>query len=198
VGAHLTFTLVGRDDVTELLSEISPFDGVEASHRDAAIAWVGSGVGIYRVRKPDVPPKHLVSYILLLDVAAESVLLVDHRNAGRWLPAGGHVEPGEDPFVTAERELAEELCVSAELAVGLSSNPLFVTETMTVGHDSGHVDVSLWFVFVGSASDHFAFDERELNAVRWWTFAEVLNARAESLDPHLQRFMAKLRGELKK
>ncbi|MFE5112552.1 hypothetical protein [Streptomyces sp. NPDC056663] len=28
------------------------------------------------------------------------MLLVAHRKAGLWLPAGGHVEPGEDPWRT--------------------------------------------------------------------------------------------------
>jgi 8-oxo-dGTP diphosphatase len=35
------------------------------------------------------------------------ILLVDHVNAGLWLPPGGHVEPDEDPEVTARREARE-------------------------------------------------------------------------------------------
>lgn len=190
---------MGRDDVARLISGIVPFDAVEAAHRDSALAWVRSCLGIYRVHKPDVPPKHLVSYIALVDVPAESVLLVDHRNAQRWLPAGGHVEPDEDPFVTARRELAEELGVSATLVAGLSSNPLFITETTTVGHDSGHVDVSLWYVFVSRIdAAGVEFDARELRAVRWWTFDEVCAAPIGTLDPHLPRFIGKLRRDLKK
>jgi hypothetical protein len=51
---------------------------------------------IYRLRKPEVPRQHLVAYFALVDVEAETLLLVDHINARLWLPTGGHVEPGEE------------------------------------------------------------------------------------------------------
>ena len=60
-------------------------------------------------QKPDVPPKHLVSYFALVDEARGKMLLVDHKLAGLWLPSGGHVEPDEDPRATVVREIAEEL-----------------------------------------------------------------------------------------
>jgi 8-oxo-dGTP pyrophosphatase MutT (NUDIX family) len=50
--------------------------------------------------------RHLVSYVVLRDQYGR-ILLVDHVNAGLWLPPGGHVEPDEDPEVTARREARE-------------------------------------------------------------------------------------------
>jgi 8-oxo-dGTP diphosphatase len=50
-----------------------------------------------------------VSYVAVLDLADGSSLLVDHINAGLWLPPGGHVESGEHPVETAGREAREEL-----------------------------------------------------------------------------------------
>jgi 8-oxo-dGTP diphosphatase len=179
-----------------LISAISPLDELEATHRADALEWMRSGAEIYRRQKPDVPPKHLVAYFALVDVDAESVLLVDHINANLWLPAGGHVEPDEDPRVTVTRELAEELGVTADLVTGLASNPLFVTETTTVGADSGHVDVSLWYVVAASVRDTFEPDVREFRAIRWWTFEQLLAARPETLDPQLPRFVTKLRRDL--
>ncbi len=73
------------------------------------MAWIASGVQIFRTAKPDVPPKHLVAYFALVDPAPRSMLLVDHRNAGLWLPTGGHVEPDEDLAATVTREAREEL-----------------------------------------------------------------------------------------
>lgn len=185
-----------RREVELSIANTSPADYVEATHRADALAWVRSGAEIYRRRKPDIPPKHLVAYFALVDVDAGSVLLVDHVNASLWLPAGGHVEPDEDPRDTVTRELAEELGVKAALVPGLTSNPLFVTETTTVGADSGHVDVSLWFVAAASVADHFEPDAREFRTIRWWTFAEVHAARPEILDPQLPRFVTKLQREL--
>ena len=42
------------------------------------------------------------------------VLLVRHRNHGRWLQPGGSIEPGEDPAAAALREIREETGVEAE------------------------------------------------------------------------------------
>jgi 8-oxo-dGTP pyrophosphatase MutT (NUDIX family) len=38
-----------------------------------------------------------------------------HRKIGAWLPAGGHIEPGEDPVEATLREIREELDVEAEV-----------------------------------------------------------------------------------
>ncbi len=38
-----------------------------------------------------------------------------HRKIGMWLPAGGHLEPGEDPVSAALREIREEFAVEAEV-----------------------------------------------------------------------------------
>ena len=94
---------------------------------------IASGAQIFRTAEPDAPNQHLVAYFALVDRDARSMLLVDHRNAGLWLPTGGHVEPDEDPAATVTREAREELGIDAVLDRGLSSNPLFVTQTTTVG-----------------------------------------------------------------
>jgi 8-oxo-dGTP diphosphatase len=151
---------------------------------------------IYRTQKPDVPPTHLVAYFAVVDVQAGRVLLVDHINAGLWLPTGGHVEPDEDPRATVARELGEELGVTGALVDRLSSNPLFVTQTTTVGSDAGHVDVSLWYVVGASVDDRFEPDPGEFRGIRWWSWAEVHAAPPEMLDPHLPRFVTKLQRDL--
>lgn len=38
-----------------------------------------------------------------------------HRKLGMWLPAGGHIEPGEDPYEAAVREVEEEFAVQVEV-----------------------------------------------------------------------------------
>jgi 8-oxo-dGTP pyrophosphatase MutT (NUDIX family) len=169
---------------------------VEADHRSDALAWVRSGAPIWRIEKPATPPKHLVAYFLLVDAAAQSCLLVDHRSAGLWLPTGGHVEPGEDPATTVRRECREELGFSAPLLDGLASQPLFVTQAVTVGLDAGHCDVSLWYVCHADAGRPLELDDREFRAARWWPFAELATTDATRLDPHLPRFLGKLLAQI--
>jgi 8-oxo-dGTP pyrophosphatase MutT (NUDIX family) len=179
-----------------IIDAITPFDDLEVRHRLDTLGWIASGAEIYRHTKPDGPPKHLVSYVVLVDLAAGMLLLVDHRNARRWLPTGGHVEAGEDPGTAARRELQEELGIAAPLVEGLSSNPLLITQTTTEGRDAGHVDVSLWYVFAVAQTTALRADEHEFAGVRWWTFAEIDAAPYGRIDPFLPRFLAKLRRDL--
>ena len=106
--------------ISELVSQLRPVDAQESADQAATAAWIESGLPLFRTAPPATPPKHLVSYFVPLDAATRSVLLGDHRKSGLWLPPGGHVEEGEDPRDTVERETLEELGRPAEFhpAVG--------------------------------------------------------------------------------
>ncbi|HTE47080.1 MAG TPA: NUDIX hydrolase [Gemmatimonadaceae bacterium] len=173
-----------RELIRSELTGIEPLDVLEHTHLTDALAWVDSGADIFRVAKPATPPKHLVSYFAVVD--ADRILLVDHKNAGLWLPTGGHVEMDEHPRATVVRELEEELGLRAEHEI---EAPLMITCTTTVGATAGHTDVSLWYVVRGNCAQELTFDETEFNAVRWFQFAQVPFERS---DPHLRRFIRKL------
>jgi len=174
-----------RSAVLSELATITPADSAEHAHLLDAITWVKSGAQLFRTSKPATPPKHLVSYFAVID--EDHILLVDHKNAQLWLPAGGHVEVGEHPRQTVVRELHEELgmCVALE-NVG---SPLMVTCTDTVGLTAGHTDVSLWYVVNAKMATPIAFDTSEFNSVQWFKFQDAPLQRG---DPHLARFLAKL------
>jgi len=176
-----------KDRVYSELGAITPHDALEQGHLRDALMWVESGAPLFRISKPATPPKHLVSYFAL--VADGHILLVDHKNAQLWLPTSGHVEPDEDPRATVVRELKEELGLDIQLdKVG---PPRMVTVTETVGLASGHTDVSLWYVVAGSRTDTIVFDPTEFNDAKWFLFSEAPLHRS---DPHLNRFLAKLRA----
>jgi 8-oxo-dGTP diphosphatase len=179
-----------RDRIAEIITSVEPLDELERAHRDSTLEWIRSGAPIFRTAKPDVPPKHLVSYFALVDEARGKLLLVDHKLAGLWLPSGGHVEPGEDPKATVVRELSEELNLAAEF---VRESPLFITVTQTVGAVSGHTDVSLWYLLRGDSSRAIEFDRGEFHGVRWFSFDEIPYERS---DPHMRRFVAKMRSSL--
>ena len=178
-----------RDRIAEIVAAIEPLDEIEREHRDSTLEWIRSGAPIFRTMKPDVPPRHLVSYFALVDDRRGKVLLVDHKLAGLWLPSGGHVEPGEDPRATVAREIAEELGLAAEF---INPDPLFVTVT-PVGVGAGHTDVSLWYLLRGDSSRPIEFDRGEFNGVRWFGFDEIPFERS---DPHMRRFVVKIRALL--
>jgi 8-oxo-dGTP diphosphatase len=178
-----------RDKIVKAVAAIEPLDDLEREHRDSTIEWIRSGAPIFRTMKPDVPPMHLVSYFALVDDRRGKVLLVDHKLAGLWLPSGGHVEPDEDPRATVVRELAEELGLAAEF---MQPDPLFITVTST-RKDGGHTDVSLWYLLRGDSSRVIEFDRGEFHGVRWFGFDEIPLERS---DPHMRRFVAKMRALL--
>ncbi|MEV0899071.1 NUDIX hydrolase [Actinoplanes sp. NPDC049802] len=178
--------------VHELVTRLEPVDNLEGEHRGHVLGWLRSTDDVYRRVKPAEPGRHLVSYVVPVDPADGGVLLVEHRNAGLWLPPGGHVEVGEDPYDTAVRELKEELGVTAKP----SPEPLFLTVTETVGLDSGHIDVSLWYLVELSRSQEVQPDAGEFHQARWWAPVEIATADPAGFDPHLGRFLRKLSAAL--
>lgn len=181
-----------RVRLLELVGAIEPWDDLERTHRGTAAQWIASGAPIHRLRKPDVPAMHLVSYFVVLDGTHGRLLLVAHRKAGLWLPAGGHVEPDEDPWATVVRECQEELGIQAVASPITGERPFFLTVTRTRGHGT-HTDVSLWYVLNADPRAITSYDQGEFDAIRWVTDEQVLDESAEVLDPHMHRFTHKLR-----
>ncbi len=72
---------ISVDIVYNIVASIKPFDALEAEHITDTLSWIDSGVPIFRIQKPDVPNKHLVSYFILLDEGERKILLVDHKSA---------------------------------------------------------------------------------------------------------------------
>ncbi|MEI7749434.1 MAG: NUDIX hydrolase [Candidatus Moraniibacteriota bacterium] len=179
-----------RESIVTLVENIGPFDDLEKKHQDDALEWIGSGAEIFRIAKPDMPPKHLVSYFVVVDLAHGAVLLVDHISAEKWLPSGGHVEFGESPKATVGRESVEELGIEAKF---IFENPIFISQATTVGKNAGHRDVSLWYVISGNIDVPITYEEREFNGVRWFTFDEALATDISRLDEHFHRFVSKLK-----
>jgi hypothetical protein len=123
--------------VHAIVSAVEPWDDQEARHKADILDWLASGDDVFRRAKPATPPRHLVSYVVLVDAVRRSMLLVEHRDAGLHLPAGGHVEPDEDPADTALRESMEELGVAASFLPGIGARPLMVSQATTVGVSAG-------------------------------------------------------------
>jgi len=190
---------VNQDVVTSIakdVKDIVPYDEIEQTHQQDIIKWLASGVNPFRLKKPDIPRKHLVSYFVLVDPDHDSILLVDHIKAQLWLPSGGHVQLNESPHEAVIRETKEEFGIKAAFLHN-QSKPFFVTVTQTVGLTPGHTDVSLWYLLRGSIHDKMHYDRSEFTDVEWYTFDEIMETDSLIFDPHLQRFTSKLAGLLR-
>ena len=175
--------------IKQLIQSIKPLDTLEAEHISNAIEWIDSGVEIFRIEKPATPPKHLVSYFVLIDPEKKMIMLVDHIKAGLWLPAGGHVEKDEHPNATVEREIQEELHMPADF---VNTNPFFITQNVTIGKTPGHIDVSLWYVLKADSAKEIDYDPGEFNGYKWFGYEEILKTDISKLDPQMHRFTKKL------
>lgn len=181
-----------KNKIRNIISNINPFDALEKSHISDVLCWIDSGHEIFRIEKPNIPNKHLVSYFIVFDEVSMKILLVDHKKAELWLPAGGHVEPGEDPKNTVARECLEELSIDAEF---WQEDPLFITVTETVGNVAKHTDVSLWYIIKGNPNKSYDFDKEEFYGIRWFAFDEI---PFKNSDPHMKRCIEKLKNILPK
>jgi 8-oxo-dGTP diphosphatase len=177
-----------RSQIRAEILLIDPCDELEQLHFDDVLNWIDSGAGLFRTAKPATPPKHLVSYFAVFD--RDQILLVDHKNAGLWLPTGGHVEPGEHPRATVVREIHEELGLTLTHAV---EAPLMVTCATTTARTAGHIDVSLWYVVSGNRAQNLEYDRGEFNSINWFPFDAI---PFQQSDPNMERFVRKLTRKL--
>ena len=175
-----------HETIRTLVQSLRPHDQLEAAQIEQTLTWLQSGAPLFRTQKPATPPQHLVAYFVVVDLAQRLILLGDHRDAGLWLPSGGHVEPDEHPQQTAIREAQEELGLVAKF---VWPEPIFLTMTETKGLSAGHTDVSLWYVLYGKATAELAYDAGEFCDMAWFAFDQLPLTRCE---PHLTRFVAKL------
>ena len=177
-----------KSTIIALVAGVEPTDDLGREHSRNTLSWLAGTDDIFRRVKPLTPSPHLVSYFLLVDRAAGSVLLCDHRLSGLWLPTGGHVEPGEHPLDTVRREVVEELGITAQPDAEFGDKPFFLTMTETVGPPAlRHVDVSLWFALAGQVGQPLDPDQREFVRVQWRTAAELRQADPGRFEPHLLR-----------
>jgi ADP-ribose pyrophosphatase YjhB (NUDIX family) len=74
----------------------------------------------------------VTSVVLREGTEGSEVLLVKRSDNGAWTPVTGIVDPGEDPHVTAVREVLEEACVVAEV-----ERLVWVRAMGVMTHDNG-------------------------------------------------------------
>jgi 8-oxo-dGTP pyrophosphatase MutT (NUDIX family) len=184
-----------RTNIRNLVREIDPLDGRERVDIQAILEWIDQEAPLFRVKRPDVPYRHLVAYFVVIDVVRRTVLLLDHIKANLWLPPGGHVEPDEDPRTTVVREFGEELGTRSVPVVSVADAPLFVTITKTKG-EGQHEDATLWYVVAGDEKMWIDADRREFRSYRWLTWDQVEEMDSSELDPEMQRFIGKLKATL--
>ena len=134
-------------------------------------------------------PIHMCATVYVLDRPRRRLLLVRHDRgnlAGKWLPPGGHVEPGERPDQAALREVWEETGQRVRLLdmappvlprrpsaeVARLPGPLLVQEELITGVPEGphrHLD----FLFVGQVVEDRPLRSEKGRPLGWFGLDEL-------------------------
>lgn len=115
-------------------------------------------------------PAHYCVFFLPIVRSSGLIYLGHHKKAADWIPPGGHIEPGEIPTGTVQREMQEELGFTPTESM-LTPYALSVKQIDRPG--SGclvHYDA--WYLVELSTPLDFHFDSGEYHATGWFSLEE--------------------------
>jgi 8-oxo-dGTP pyrophosphatase MutT (NUDIX family) len=128
-------------------------------------------------------------------VEGDRVLLVHHRGLNRWLPVGGHIDPGEDPITALHREVREESGLRVELIldqplpelpdVEVLPPPAFM-DIHPIAGEHRHLGM---VYFARPVEGEVTLAPAEHHAIRWYTLPEI-EAAPDTEIPRNVRFYA--------
>lgn len=180
------------EHVLELLDAHDPAGPAELEHVSTVRAFAASTAEPMDRSSED---GHVVASGLVASPTLDRVVLLHHRQIGKWLQPGGHAEPGEeDPLEVARREAAEETGFEAlgahrefEGLVDVDVHEIPATDAMPA-----HRHFDLRFLFEADPSRQPRAPDEEAHEVRWF---DLQKARRElELDEGLQRLLWKARS----
>lgn len=111
-------------------------------------------------------------------VEDQKVLLVHHNKFDKWVPAGGHIEPGETPAEAASREFLEETGINVEVISAYppaysgddNSTPIplpFHMDVEVEGFDTPRIGY-FYYVKATDGLSSMRYQEDELLGINWF------------------------------
>lgn len=124
---------------------------------------------------------HFTATGLVVDKTRSKALMILHKKLNVWLPAGGHVEPGELPHETVVREVFEETGVRARI-IDASNNlclsntreiqicaPRWVLHEPIPAHGQKPAHWHYDFIYCLEAENtEFVHNEHETHGINWF------------------------------
>lgn len=125
-----------------------------------------------------------------LVVGPRGVILLKHKRLGFWLQPGGHIDPGESPWVAALRETVEETGLASSFVGPLDADgmpPLMHVDVHAGGR--GHTHLDLRYLIDGGEADPSP-PEGESQEIDWFDW----EAAVERADPGLEGILRHLQS----
>lgn len=114
---------------------------------------------------------HFCSFFLPFNLETKKIFLGDHKKAGSWVPPGGHIDKGENPIQTVQREFREELryeLTNEKIELfDLSIKNIFRHNKVPC-----NIHFDLWHIVYVDLID-FDYDKREFYDAKWVSFDEA-------------------------
>ena len=128
------------------------------------------------------------------------VLLVFHKKLQKWLPPGGHIDPGELPEETALREIKEETGLDIEIisekenlseVKQLHRPEAIQLENIEETEDELHQHIDLFYLARPKTFDIKISHESE--DIRWFSLDDMIKERMpEDIIHHARRMFEKM------
>lgn len=159
---------------TKLAAVVARYLSEVASKREhlSLLRWqIDQG---HRLDQRTTFPGHLTTSAVVLSPDHRQTLLIDHVTIGRWLQPGGHYEPADAFYLSAQREAEEETSVT-----GLALHPWHQGQDLPFVIDSHdvpgkpsrkeppHVHHDLQYLFIADPALPLTAQLEEVHAAQW-------------------------------
>ena len=154
-------------DAVAELTAYAPPDGEQRETRDRMLAFLDTHPdGLWR----SCADGHLTGSALVVDAAAERILVLFHAKVRRWLQPGGHVDGDANLAAVARREATEETGITGLVVV----RPLIDLDIhgFHAAGESDHLHLDARFLVLAPV-DAVVRGNHESEGLRWVTLEEL-------------------------
>ena len=104
---------------------------------------------------------HFCAFFVAIDKDEDEIFIGLHKKSGLWLPNGGHIDTGETPLQTVEREIGEEWGDGVVDIRNIKDPELVTIQLIENSKQTCKIHFDIWF-FIDVSKSKFHPDENKL------------------------------------
>jgi len=170
----------------EQLQSYVSYDSTESAYLEQTLDF------LEQTPKPfhrDTLVGHVTGSAIVVNAAYSHILLLHHRQLGRWLQPGGHCDGDPDTLAVAIREVREETGLIAATPVARSVFDVDVHRIPIKSQVPEHWHYDIRYLLVADDREVLQKAEREAIALQWVPWSQLTQL---TTDESLHRILEKL------